>query len=176
MQWKLNDNFSILNLEGAEIELKNIDILQKHCVHGPIPAGKNPNHMSFTDSIHKPDHFLVSRVTNDNINVGAVATADATACMPQGNMATIAAAIARISLSPVTVILGPANGNGKEIEICPTVAADAVIDTTDTLVAISKRKKVLDATLSASVTVPRRVGPSKARSPPSTSANFQPMQ
>jgi hypothetical protein len=65
MQWMMNVNFSILNQEGAEIELKNIGILRMHCVHGPIPAGKNPTFMSFMDSIHKLDHFVVNRATND---------------------------------------------------------------------------------------------------------------
>jgi hypothetical protein len=110
-QWKLNANLSILIQEGAEIELKNIDILWMHCIHGPILAGKNLTYMSFIDSIHELDHFVVNRVTNDSVNVGIMATADDAACMPQGNMATVAATVAHISLLPVTVILGAANGN-----------------------------------------------------------------
>jgi hypothetical protein len=88
-------------------------------------------------------------------------------------MATIAAAVTHISLTPVTVILGAAKNNGKEIEVCPTVAADATIDTADTLVPMSKRKKVLDAALLASAAASKKP---KARRPPSTSANFQLMQ
>jgi hypothetical protein len=65
-----------------------------HWAHRPNPAVKNPTYISFTDSIHKLDHFVVNRATNDSVNIGAMATADAAACMPQGKMATIAAAVA----------------------------------------------------------------------------------
>ncbi len=115
VQWKLNVNYSILNQDGAEIELKNIDILRMHCIHGPIPAGKNPTYMSFTDYIHELDHFMVNRATNDSINVGAMATADAAACMPQGNMAAIATAVAHISQLLVVVLLSTVNRNGKDL-------------------------------------------------------------
>ncbi len=171
-RWKLNANFSILDQEGVEIELKNVDILRMHGVQGPIPAGKNPPYMSFTDSIHELDHFVVSRGTNDNVNVGAVATADTAACMSQSNMATIAAAVACNSLSPVTVILGAANSNGEEIKVCLTVSADAAIDTADTLVAMSKKKKVLDVASLASVAAWKKSRTTKDKEPPINLCQF----
>jgi hypothetical protein len=106
--------------------------------------------MTFMDSIHKLDHFVVNRVTNYNINFGAMITADATACMPQGNMATIAAAVAPISLLPVAVLLGAANGNGKEIKVSPTVAVNTTSNTADSAIVMSKRKEVIDAASSSS--------------------------
>jgi hypothetical protein len=45
-QWMLNVNFSIINQEGAKIELNNIDIFEMHFVHGQILAGKNPTYGS----------------------------------------------------------------------------------------------------------------------------------
>jgi hypothetical protein len=51
-QWKLNANFSLLDQEGAVFQTKNVDILRMHCILGPVPAGKDPTYMSFTDSIH----------------------------------------------------------------------------------------------------------------------------
>jgi hypothetical protein len=116
MQWKLNANFSILNQEqGAEIELKNVDIICMHAyVHRLILAEKKLTYMSFMDSIQELDHFVLNRVTNDSINVGTMATADSAACMPQGNMATIAAIVACVSLLPVAVILGAVNGKERD--------------------------------------------------------------
>jgi hypothetical protein len=143
-----------------------------HFVHGPIQAGKNLTYMSYTDSIHVLDHFVVSRATNDNINVGAVATADTVVCMPQGSMATIAANVACISLLPVTVILGAANNNGKEIEVRPKVAADTTVDTADTLVVMSKRKKVLNAASLASVVASKKSRITKGKEPPINLCQF----
>jgi hypothetical protein len=117
VQWKLNVNFFFLNQEGAEIDLKNIVILWMHCVHGLIPAGKNPTYMSFTDTIHKLDHFVVNRATNDSVSIGIMATAYADACMPQGNMATIATPVPCVSLLPVAVLLSAVDSNGKEIKV-----------------------------------------------------------
>jgi hypothetical protein len=62
--------------------MKNVDILQMHCILRPVPARKNPTYMSITDSIHGPDHFVKSRAANDSINIGVVATAAAAACVP----------------------------------------------------------------------------------------------
>jgi hypothetical protein len=150
MQWKLNVKFSLLNQEGAVFQTKNVDILRMHCILGPVSVGKNPTYMSFTDSMHKLDHFVKSRVANDSINIGVMTTAAAAVRVPQGNMATTAAAAAaaRVSLSRATVLLGAADSddNSKEIKVCPAVvAADAIADTTVTAVAVSKRKKVIDA-------------------------------
>ncbi len=172
MQWKLNVNFSILNQEGAEIELTNVDILWIHCVHGTILAGKNLTYMSFTDSIHELDNFMVNRATNDSINIGAMATADAAADMPQGNMPTIAAAIACVSLSLVVVLLSTANGNGKEIKVCPTVAADTASNTADTTTAMSKRKKVIDASSSSSAAASKKSRTTKGKKPPINLCQF----
>ncbi len=132
-----------------------------NCVHRPIPAGKKPTYMSFTDSIHVLDHFMVSRATNDYVNVGAVATADTAACMPQGTMATIVAAIVCVPLLPVTVILGAAN----EIEVFPKLLLIAV-NTTSTLVAMSKRRKVFDAALLVSAAASKKSRTTKGKEPP----------
>jgi hypothetical protein len=87
-------------------------------------------------------------------------------------MATVAAAIAHVSLLPVTVVLGAANSDGEEIKVCPTVAADTTIDTADTLVAMSKRKKVLDAALSASAAALKKSRTTKSKKPPINLCQF----
>jgi hypothetical protein len=71
--------------------------------------------------------------------------------MPQGNMATIAVAIAPVFLSLVAVLLRATNGNGKEVEVCRKVAANAAPNTADATFAMSKRKKVINAASSSSV-------------------------
>ena len=82
VQWKLNANFSLLDQDRAVFQTKNVDILQMHCILGPVPAGKNPTYMSFTDSIHELDHFVKSRAANDSVNVGVMATAAAAVHLP----------------------------------------------------------------------------------------------
>jgi hypothetical protein len=165
-QWKLNVNFSIPNQEGAEIVLKNFNILQMHCFHEPVLALKNQTYMSIMDSIQGLDHLVVNRATNDSVNVGTMATADATPCTPQGNMATIAAAVAHVSLLLVVVLLSAAHGNGEEIKVCPTVAANTASDTADTAVAMSKRQKVIDAALLSSPAALKKSKTTKGKEPP----------
>ncbi len=145
--------------------MKNVDILI--CIVYMGNSGwEEPNYMSFTDSIHLLDHVVVSRATNYNVSVGAVATADTAACMPQGAMATIAAAVACISLLPVKVIPGAAHDDGEEIKVYPTVAVDAAVDTAGTFIAMSKRKKVLDAMSLASVAASKKSRTTKGKEPP----------
>jgi hypothetical protein len=45
--------------DGAEVELKRVDIHRQHCILGAVPAGKNPHcSVTFTDSIGDPDHAV----------------------------------------------------------------------------------------------------------------------
>ena len=56
--WKLTFDFEMPS-DGAEVELKRVDIHRQHCILGAVPAGKNPHcSMTFTDSIGDPDHAV----------------------------------------------------------------------------------------------------------------------
>jgi hypothetical protein len=56
--WKLTVDFEMPS-DGAEVELKRVDIHHQHCILGAVPAGKNPHcSMTFTDSIGDPDHAV----------------------------------------------------------------------------------------------------------------------
>ncbi len=52
--WKLTVDFEMPS-DGAEVELKRVDVHRQHCVLGAVPAGKNPHcSVTFTDSIGVP--------------------------------------------------------------------------------------------------------------------------
>ena len=56
--WKLTVDFEMPS-DGAEVELKRVDIHRQHCILGAVPAGKNPHcSVTFTDSIGDPDHAV----------------------------------------------------------------------------------------------------------------------
>ena len=56
--WKLTVDFEMPS-DGAEVELKRVDIPRQHCILGAVPAGKNPLcSVTFTDSIGDPDHAV----------------------------------------------------------------------------------------------------------------------
>jgi hypothetical protein len=56
--WKLTVDFEMPS-DGAEVELKRVDMHCQHCILGAVPAGKNPHcSMTFTDSIGDPDHTV----------------------------------------------------------------------------------------------------------------------
>ncbi len=64
------------------------------------------------------------------------------------------------------MLLSAANGNGKEIKICPTVVANPASNTADTAVAMSERKKVIDAASSYSATASKKSKTAKGKEPP----------
>ncbi len=80
-----------------------------------------------------------------------MATAATAVHVPQGNMATTAAAAvaARVSLSPAMVLLGAADNNDESKEINATNTAVTAANTAATAVAVNKRKKVVDASSSS---------------------------
>jgi hypothetical protein len=61
-------------------------------------------------------------------------------------------------------------------KICPTVAANAISNTTNTAIAMSKRKKVIHAAWSSSVAVSKKSRTTKGKEPPINLCQFQTYQ
>jgi hypothetical protein len=56
--WKLKVDFEMPS-DGAEVELKRVDIHRQHCILGAVPAGKNPHcSVTSTDLIGDLDHAV----------------------------------------------------------------------------------------------------------------------
>jgi hypothetical protein len=125
--WKLTVDFKMPS-DGAEVELKRVDIHRQHCIIGAVPAGKNPHcSMTFTDSIGDPDHTVkgsstylpnsearsaaASAATDDDAD--ADADADANADADADADAVAVAAAPRLSLSPAPLIAAPADDDIK---------------------------------------------------------------
>jgi hypothetical protein len=114
--WKLTVNFEMPS-DGAEVQLKRVDIHRQHCILGPVPAGKNPHcSMTFTDSIGDPDHAVKGSATylpNAEGRAAAASAAAAAAAATANDDDDIAPA-PRVSLSPAPLVAAPAN---DDIEI-----------------------------------------------------------
>ena len=118
--WKLTVDFEMPS-DGAEVELKRVDVHRQHCVLGAVPAGKNPHcSVTFTDSIGDPDHAVKGSSTylpNAEARAATASAAAAAATDDDDNDDAVAVAVAaapRVSLSPAPLVAAPAN---DDIEI-----------------------------------------------------------
>jgi len=113
--WKLTVDFEMPS-DGAEVELKRVDIHRQHCILGAVPAGKNPHcSVTFTDSIGDPDHAVKGSSTYlPNAEARAAEASAAAAATDDDDDADAVAAAPRVSLSPAPLIAAPAD---DEIEI-----------------------------------------------------------
>jgi hypothetical protein len=116
--WKLTVDFEMPS-DGAEVELKRVDIHRQHCILGAVPAGTNPHcSMTFTDSIGDPGHAVKGSSTYlPNAKARSAAATAATnddADNIDDDDANAIAAAPRVSLSPAPLIAAPAD---DDIEI-----------------------------------------------------------
>ena len=118
--WKLTVDFEMPS-DGAEVELKRVDVHRQHCVLGAVPAGKNPHcSVTFTDSIGDPDHAVKGSSTylpNAEARAATASAAAAAATDDDDNDDAVAVAVAaapRVSLSPAPLVAAPAD---DDIEI-----------------------------------------------------------
>jgi len=117
--WKLTVEFETPS-NGAEVELKRVDIHRQHCILGAVPAGKNPLcSMTFTDLIGDSDHAVKGSLTyipNAEQARAAVASAAATSTDDVDNDddnndadTDAIAAAPRVSLLPAPLVAAPAD-------------------------------------------------------------------
>jgi hypothetical protein len=121
--WKLTVDFK-MPFDGAEVELKRVDIHRQHCIFGAVPAGKNPHcSVTFTNSIGDTDHavkgsstYLPNAETRESAAYAAAASTDDDDDddNDDDNDADAVAAAPRISLSPAPLVAAPAD---DDIEI-----------------------------------------------------------
>jgi len=164
--WKLTVDFEMPS-DGAEVELKRVDIHRQHCILGAVPAGKNPHCSvtSFTDSIGDPDHAVkgsstylpnaearaaaasaAAASTDDDADVDADADANA-------NADTVAAA-PHISLSLAPLVAAPADDDIKIVLPPPPPPAKTK----------RKRKKATSRDDASTVTPPPHTAPATKKS------------
>ena len=114
--WKLTVDFEMPS-DGAEVELKRVDIPRQHCILGAVPAGKNPLcSVTFTDSIGNPDHavkgsstYLPNAEARAAAASAAAAAAAAATTTDDDDDDDAVAAAPRVSLSPAPLVAAPAN-------------------------------------------------------------------
>jgi hypothetical protein len=117
--WKLTVDFKMPS-DGAEVELKRVDIHRQHCILGAVPAGKNPHcSMTFTDSIGDPNHAVKGSSTylpnaKARSATASAATDDNADDNNDADDANAVTAAPRVSLLPAPLIAAPAD---DDIEI-----------------------------------------------------------
>ena len=158
--WKLTVNFEMPS-DGAEVELKRVDVHRQHCVLGAVPAGKSPHcSVTFTDLIGDLDHAakgLSAYLPNAEARAAAASAASASTDDDDDADADAdaVAAAPRISLSPAPLVAAPAN-NDIEIVLPPPPPRPAKTK--------KKRKKATSRDDASTVTPPLPAAPAAKKS------------
>jgi hypothetical protein len=104
--WKLTVDFEMPSDESW-LELKRFVVNRRHCTHGPVPAGKNPQcSVTLTDLIGDPEHAVKGSTTylpNAEGRGAAASAVTAATTTDDGDDNDVAAVASRVSLSPAPV-------------------------------------------------------------------------